>query len=137
MRILSGSLALLLMGSAAWAADDADRSAARATITQQIEAFKANDPATAYAQAAPQIQAMFTSPEMFLAMVEQGYKPVLHPRSYSFDKVEATEDGLAQELTLQDEAGTDWQALYLLQKQADGRWLITGCTLKKAPGDKA
>lgn len=138
MRILVGLLSLLMMDSLACAADETDRSAARATIERQLEAFKKKDSATAYAQAAPQIQNMFTSPETFLAMVEQGYPPVLAPRSYSFDAVEDAGEGeLAQGLKLQDENGVDWVALYSLQKQADGQWRITGCSLKKAPGSNA
>ncbi len=131
-------LVSLLAGSVAFAAGDADRSAVRATIERQIEAFKKNDSATAYAQAAPQVQNLFASPETFIAMVEKGYKPVLRPRRYSFDAVEESgEDEIAQGVSLQDEDGIDWIALYTLQKQVDGQWRITGCTLRKAPGDNA
>lgn len=138
MRTVVVVLSLLLTSSWVHAADEAAHKAARATIERQIEAFRKNDPATAYAQAAPAIQNLFPSAETFIAMVEQGYKPVLRPRSYSFAGVEdAGEDEIAQGLTLQDEEGVDWVALYSLQKQADGEWRITGCTLRKAPGDNA
>ena len=131
-------LSLILTSSWAWALDETDHKSARATIERQIEAFKKNDAATAYAQAAPAIQNMFPSAETFIAMVEQGYKPVLRPRSYSFDAVEdAGEDEIAQGVKLQDEDGADWVALYSLQKQSDGAWRITGCTLRKAPGNNA
>lgn len=138
MRTLLACFAFLSTVSCAFALDDAERTAARATIERQIEAFKKNDSATAYAQAAPQIQNLFPSAETFFAMVEKGYKPVLRPRRYSFDAVEDSgEDEIAQGMSLQDEDGVDWVALYLLQKQADGQWRITGCHLKKAPGDNA
>lgn len=138
MRTLVVCLLVLFTSSFARATDESDRRAARATIERQIEAFKKNDPATAYAQAAPQIQSMFTSPETFLAMVEQGYPPVLRPRSYSFGAVEDSgDDEIAQGLNLQDDNGVDWVALYSLQKQADGQWRITGCSLRKAPGSNA
>ena len=131
-------LSLILTSSWAWALDETDHKSARATIERQIEAFKKNDAATAYAQAAPAIQNMFPSAETFIAMVEQGYKPVLRPRSYSFDAVEdAGDDEIAQGVKLQDEDGADWVALYSLQKQSDGAWRITGCTLRKAPGTSA
>ncbi len=137
MRSALACFALLLTGSSALAIDEADRSAARATIDRQIEAFRKNDPATAYAQAAPQIQTLFPSPEAFIAMVEQGYKPVLRPRRYSFEGEQDTGDeDIAQGVALQDEAGEDWVALYALQKQPDGQWRITGCTLRKAPGSR-
>lgn len=132
------ALLLCLAASSVPAADAADRAAARATIERQIEAFRRNDSATAYAQAAPAIQNLFPSPETFIAMVEKGYAPVLRPRSYSFDAVEdAGPDEIAQGVRLQDENGIDWVALYALQKQPDGQWRITGCHLRKAPGDSA
>ncbi len=138
MRAVVTVLTLLLSATAAASMDEADRKAARSTIERQIEAFRRNDSATAYAQAAPQLQSQFSSVETFIAMVEKGYAPVLRPRRYSFEKAEdAGDDEIAQGLSLQDENGTDWVALYLLQKQGDGEWHITGCHLKKAPGTSA
>ncbi len=68
----------------------------------------------------------------------EGLRPVLRPRSYRFETAEETaEDEIAQGVSLQDEAGIDWVALYTLQRQVDGQWRITGCQLKKAPGDAA
>lgn len=124
-----------LIATDARAADEAARDAARATVERQIEAFRRDDAATAYAQAAPQIQSLFPSPENFLAMVRQGYGAVYRARRFSVDRIEdAGDDGLALGVTIQDEAGADWAALYSLQKQPDGAWRITGCRLVKAPG---
>lgn len=117
-------------------ADEAARMAAQATIERQIEAFRRNDSGAAYAEAAPQIRNLFPSPDTFIAMVEKGYAPVLRPRSYRFETAKETaEDEIAQGVSLQDEAGIDWVALYTLQRQVDGQWRITGCQLKKAPGE--
>ena len=135
MRAAILLLTLGLTWSAAHAADEAGRKAARATVTRQIEAFRKDDAATAYAQAAPAIQGMFPSPDTFLAMVRQGYAAVYRARSYSVDRVEDVDaNGVALGVKLQDEAGIDWVALYTLEKQSDGAWRITGCQLKKAPG---
>ncbi|MEE7459272.1 DUF4864 domain-containing protein [Methylorubrum populi] len=136
MRTVASLLLLILMGASA-RADDAARTAARATIERQIDAFRRNDSAAAYAEAAPQVRSLFSSAETFIAMVEKGYAPVLRPRSYRFETArETAEDEIAQGLSLQDEAGLDWVALYTLQRQVDGQWRITGCHLKKAPGEK-
>ncbi len=136
MRTVASLLFLVLTGSAAQS-DDAARGAARATIERQIDAFRRNDSAAAYAEAAPQVRSLFSSAETFIAMVEKGYAPVLRPRSYRFETArETAEDEIAQGLSLQDEAGLDWVALYTLQRQVDGQWRITGCHLKKAPGEK-
>lgn len=116
-------------------ADAAARDAARATVERQIEAFRRDDAATAYAQAAPQIRRLFPSPETFIAMVRQGYGAVYRARRFSVDRIEdAGEDGLALGVSIQDEVGTDWAALYSLERQPDGAWAITGCRLVKAPG---
>ncbi|WP_019905333.1 DUF4864 domain-containing protein [Methylobacterium sp. 77] len=122
----------------AHAADEAAKSEARATVERQIEAFRKDDAATAYAQAAPAIQGMFASPDTFIEMVRKGYAAVYRARSFSIDRVE--EDGeneLALGVKLQDENGVDWMALYSLQKQTDGAWRISGCRLVKAPGSAA
>ncbi len=140
MRTVAGLLFLLLTGAAAQADDaarDTARKAARAAIERQIDAFRRNDAAGAYAEAAPQIRNRFPSAETFIAMVAKGYAPVLRPRSYRFETAQETaDDEIAQGVSLQDEAGLDWVALYTLQRQADGQWRITGCQLKKAPGER-
>lgn len=137
MRAILFGLGLLVAGPA-WATDDAGRDAARATVERQIEAFRRDDAVTAYAQAAPAIQTLFPSPDTFLAMVRQGYAAIYRARRYSVDRIEeAGDDGLALGVTLQDEAGADWAALYSLEKQPDGAWRITGCRLVKAPGSNA
>jgi hypothetical protein len=135
MRAAILFLALGLTQGAAHAADEAGREAARATVARQIEAFRTDDAATAYAQAAPAIQGMFPSPDTFLAMVRKGYAAVYRARTFRVDRVEDVgTDGVALGATVQDEAGADWLALYTLEKQSDGAWRITGCQLTKAPG---
>jgi hypothetical protein len=140
MRTIASLLILVLAGLAARADDasrDTARRAARATIERQIDAFRRNDAVGAYAEAAPQIRNLFPSAETFIAMVAKGYAPVLRPRSYRFETAQETaEDEIAQGVSLQDEAGLDWVALYTLQRQVDGQWRITGCQLKKAPGER-
>ena len=140
MRTVASLLILALAGLAARADDasrDTARRAARATIERQIDAFRRNDAVGAYAEAAPQIRNLFPSAETFIAMVAKGYAPVLRPRSYRFETAQETaEDEIAQGVSLQDEAGLDWVALYTLQRQVDGQWRITGCQLKKAPGER-
>jgi hypothetical protein len=135
MRAAILFLALGLTQGAAHAADEAGREAARATVARQIEAFRTDDAATAYAQAAPAIQGMFPSPDTFLAMVRKGYAAVYRARTFRVDRVEDVgTNGVALGATVQDEAGADWLALYTLEKQPDGAWRITGCQLTKAPG---
>lgn len=127
-------VAALLAAPAAQSLDDADRAATRAAIERQIEAFRRDDAAGAYAFAAPAIQRMFPSEERFLDMVRQGYPPVYRPRSYEFGLVRETETGLDQLVGIQDAEGVDWDAVYSLERQPDRSWKISGCRLVKRPG---
>ena len=124
--------ALLLTGSAAFAFDDAERREAQGIVRAQVDAFSHDDAATAFSYAAPSIQGMFPSPEMFLAMVANAYAPVYRHRSFEFG--DARDDGttLAQKARIVDAGGVPWDALYTLEKQSDGSWKITGCVLLKA-----
>lgn len=138
MRAVLALLAVGFLAGPAVAADEAARSQARAAVERQIEAFRKDDAATAYAQAAPSIQTMFPSPDTFIAMVKKGYSPVYRARRFSVDRIEdAGDDRMALGVTLQDEDGVDWMALYTLEKQSDGAWRINGCQLVKAPGSNA
>ncbi|GJD45392.1 hypothetical protein AFCDBAGC_3264 [Methylobacterium cerastii] len=122
----------------AHAADDGARDAARATITRQAEALVRDDATTAYAQAAPSIQGMFPTADVFLGMVRNSYRPVYRHRSFVFGKLLDLGDGaLSQDVAIQDEDGIDWTAVYSLERGADGQWRISGCRLMKAEGTNA
>lgn len=133
MRIV---LALLLSfwiyGSAA-AQSDADRVAIQSTIEGQLQAFLADDAATAYSFAAPGIKAMFPTKEIFMEMVRQGYRPVYRPRSYSFGELKVGAAGPEQLVDIVDANGDYWTAHYTLAL-VDGEWRITGCYLEEKPG---
>ena len=119
----------------ALALDDGAREAARATITRQAEALSRDDASTAYAQASPAIQGMFPTPEVFLGMVRNGYRPVYRHRTFVFGQArDVGEAGLSQDVAIQDEDGTDWTAEYSLERGPDGQWRISGCRLVKAEG---
>ncbi len=138
MRTLVALMTLLAVGQGALAAGSDDREAARAVILRQQDAFRHDDAAMAYAQAAPAIRSIFSSPETFIGMVRQGYAAIYRNRRFEFGTDEALPDGsLAQGVRIQDQDGTDWEALYTLERDGDGAWRITGCRLRKAPGSSA
>jgi hypothetical protein len=130
-------LGLLLAAGPAVALDEADRAGARAAISGQIEAFRRDDAAGAYAFAAPGIRQIFPSEDGFLAMVRRAYPPVYRPRRFAFGAIEEAAGGIVQRVEIQDEAGRDWIARYTLERGADGAYAITGCTLEEAPGESA
>ncbi|TVR10492.1 MAG: DUF4864 domain-containing protein [Salinarimonadaceae bacterium] len=112
----------------------ADRAEIAAAISGQLDAFRADDASRAYGFAAPVIQRMFPDEGSFMAMVRQGYPPVYRARSHSFGELRPEGSGFAQEVFIRDGTGEEWIAVYSLERQEDGRWLISGCRLTRRPG---
>ncbi|KAB1073069.1 DUF4864 domain-containing protein [Methylobacterium planeticum] len=135
MRAVLALLALVAWALPARALDDPAREAARAAITRQVEALGRDDAESAFALAAPSIQALFPTPDVFIGMVRSNYTPIYRHRSFVFGEArETAENGLSQDVAIQDAYGVDWSAAYSLERQADGSWRITGCRLSKSPG---
>lgn len=128
-------LVLAVLALPALAADEGAREAARAAISRQVEALGRDDAPAAYALAAPSIQALFPTPDVFIGMVRTNYGAIYRHRRFVFGEARAEgENVLSQEVAIQDSYGVDWKAAYSLQRQADGEWRITGCRLTKEPG---
>jgi hypothetical protein len=134
LALLGGVLVSSAVHHPAGAVEAADRQTLREIIERQIDAFRRDDAAGAYAFAAPAIQRLFASEERFMAMVRQGYKPVYRQRSLSFGEGRDTPGGPVQTVRIQDEEGVDWLAVYTFERQPDGSWRIAGCVLLKEPG---
>lgn len=138
MRALLALTLVLGLCGPATAFDDADRAAVQTAIEQQLDAFLSDDGAAAYSFAAPNITGSFPSPEVFMEMVRQGYKPVYRSMSHEFGALEETPGGaLRQTVDIVDAAGEFWTAVYTFERQPDGAWKITGCYLVKKPGEVA
>jgi len=114
-------------------ADEAGTQAAQSSIDAQLKAFIADDNATAYSYAAPNVKKIFPTLDVFMGMVTGAYKPVQKPQSYSFGRTQWTSaTTLAQEVLLVGPDGKDYVALYTLELQPDGIYRITGVSLKEA-----
>lgn len=112
-------------------AGDAEIKAAQTVIDSQLKAFIANDGATAYSFAAPNVKQIFPTVDIFMNMVTNGYAPVRKPQSYSFGRVEQTAPGsIVQQVLIVGPDGKDYEAVYTLQQQPDGSFKITGCSLR-------
>lgn len=111
-------------------AGDAEVAAARAAVDGQLKAFLADDLVGAYAFAAPGIQRLFPTVQSFTAMVENGYAPVRRPRSYAFGMAREEGGTITQQVLLVGPDGKDYEAVYTLERQPDGGFLITGCSLR-------
>ena len=114
----------------------ADAAAIRTVIERQIEAFRQDDGGEAFGYASPDIQAMFGSPDNFMAMVRTAYGAVYRPRHVEFKDLTWRGGQIVQPVLLIGPDGVPVLALYKMQLQADGTWRIDGCSLA-ALSDKA
>jgi hypothetical protein len=121
---------LLSFAGPALAADDV--ATAQGVISSQAEAFSRNDAATAYSYAAPAIREMFPQADIFMYMVQNSYAPVYRHKSFEFGEARVADGKVAQRVHIVDANGEAWEALYTLEREADGSLKIIGCVLLKA-----
>ena len=107
-----------------------DRAAVQDVIRRQMDAFRRDDAAAAFAFASPSIRSQFGSdPDVFMEMVRRGYAPVYHPRTTSFGRTEREAGRLVQHVLVTGPDGGGREALYFMEQQPDGSWRIAGCVL--------
>ncbi|KIT17672.1 DUF4864 domain-containing protein [Jannaschia aquimarina] len=123
MRAILTAFSLVLVSPAA-----ADEVAIQGTIDSQIEAFRADDFATAFTFAAPGIRSIFRTPGNFGTMVQQGYPMVWRPAEVEY--LGARDIGAAweQEVLITDGSGRLHKLLYRMIETPDG-WRIAGVQL--------
>ncbi len=135
MRILAFFLVIgSLMMTSSLAEDNL--SSARGVIEQQIVAFLNDDVDSAYSFATPGVQKVFPEPQRFFDMVKRNYAPVYRPGNYAFGRALSETDGatIAQELLITGPKGKNWRAVYVLERQEDGKYRINGVRLSKLKG---
>lgn len=103
-------------------------------IQGQLKAFAAGNRDLAYSYAAPSIQRMFPSPDVFMNMVAQGYGALIAPQSYQFESFQENDGRAVQMVRLTAADGTAWKAYYMMQQMEDGSWRIAGCQMEQLPG---
>ena len=136
MNRIAGVLVAVLIAALSFAAParaetigDADRAAIQSLITGQIQAFQHDDSTAAYGYASPTIKSMFHGPDDFMAMVQSGYLPVYRPRSVTMGPLIDSDMGPLQKVFVTGPDGKNYIAVYSMQRQPDGSWLINGCSL--------
>jgi chlorite dismutase len=134
MRRLVACCAFLLFASfAAAQGPGKDELEIRDVISRQLDAFKRDDAAAAFALATEGIRAQFGTPENFMLMVRASYPAVYRHSSVRFEKIGLVAGITTQAVTLTDNEGRAWLALYPMQREKEG-WRINGCQLVRAPG---
>jgi Domain of unknown function (DUF4864) len=102
------------------------------TIQNQLNAFQADDFATAFTFASPMIKGIFGSAENFGAMVSQGYPMVYRPSAVKMLELREVAGNLWQRVMITDEAGRTHLLDYQMIETADG-WQINAVQLLQAP----
>ena len=109
--------------------------AVKRTVQSQLAAFAADDAHLAFSFAAPAIQKLFKTPDNFMTMVQQTYPVVYRPSNILFLKAKVLDSVVVQPVRFWDQGGEVWLAAYNLERQANGRWLITACVLMRDKSD--
>jgi Domain of unknown function (DUF4864) len=125
--VLASVLALPAM------ADEVRNPAIEATIQGQITAFLAEDMATAFKFAAPNIKTIFGTAENFGAMVKQGYPMVYHPSAVRMLDLRRVAGNLWQRVMVTDDAGRTHMLDYQMLETPEG-WQINGVQLLPEAG---
>ncbi len=122
-----GLVAALVLAAPAAAQEDA----IRGVIGAQVEAFRADDFATAFTYASPAIKEIFRTPERFGAMVRQGYPMVHRPREVRFLELRTVGGNLWQRVMMTDAQGRVHLLDYMMIETPDG-WQINAVQLLPA-----
>jgi hypothetical protein len=117
--------------------DSADPLIIQGIIASQIDAFRNDDAAAAYSFAAPQIKAMFPTPDIFMEMVRTGYRQVYRPQSFVFDPLRRENGQWLQPVRLIGPDGRPVVATYIMERQPDGEWKIAGVYLLQGSDQSA
>jgi len=131
MRALVLLVAVLISLPVIARADD-NVAAGQTVIRSREQAFSHDDAATAYSFAAPGIQSQYPAPDIFMAMVRNGYTPVYRHRRFEFGEAKIVNGQIVQAVEIVDADGGAWEAIYTLEPQPDGSLKISSCVLTKA-----
>ena len=122
-----------LLSALPLAADEAGNPDIQAVITHQLDAFQADDFATAFGYASPMIQGIFGNSDNFGAMVQQGYPMVWRPGDVQMLELRTMGGAWWQRVRITDQAGHGHVLEYQMIETPDG-WLINGVRLLPEPG---
>lgn len=136
MRVFM-AMAMMLMALVAPVVAQDDTTPWQATVTGQIEAFRAQDGAAALTFAGQAFRTQFDGqPEAFYAAIlASGYQPIVDSRSHSFGEFNRVSDTAV--LQVVKFVGPDqglYEALYQLADEPDEGWRVQGVALRREAG---
>jgi hypothetical protein len=107
----------------------ADWTAIKQAIAEQRSALKAGDAVKAFGYASPGIRNQFGDAATFIGMVRAAYSALLTARYAEFLDGAVIEGTVIQPLRLIDNDNTVRVALYIMERQDNGTWRISGCRI--------
>jgi hypothetical protein len=128
--ILLGSVGQAAAAGPATAIPSQDRAAIRHVIASQIKAFEQDNGSAAFGLSTPQLRARFQNAGNFMRMVRKNYGAVYRPSQVSFGALDVLDDGTkVQHVLVVDGDGKTHEALYVMEREQDGKWLVAGVFL--------
>lgn len=118
-------LAIMAMAAGPVMAQELPSDPAQSVIQQQLNAFQADDFATAFTYASPMIKRLFGAPERFEAMVKSGFPMVWRPGEVTFLGQEPFGGGLRQLVMIKDSNARLHFLRYEMLQSSEG-WQING-----------
>ena len=136
MRVIF-ALAMLLLALAIPALAQTDEAPWQASVTGQIEAFRAGDGETALSFAGAGFRTQFAEqPEAFVAAIAaSGYAAIVQSRSHSFGEFNKVSDtSVLQVVKFVGPNQSLYEAMYQLTDEPDEGWRVQGVALRKQAG---
>ncbi|RLJ51672.1 uncharacterized protein DUF4864 [Litoreibacter meonggei] len=130
MRVLLAIVAAVFVAGSAMAEEPS--AGIENTIQSQVDAFLAEDTATAFSYASPNLKRLFGTPERFGTMVQSGYPMVWAPAEVRFLELRRQGELLFQKVLFVDKNGAPHVLEYKMMQTAQG-WVIDGVQYLVAP----
>lgn len=125
-------VALVALKIATPVAAQENSGAIQGVITQQIEAFRQDDFATAFSFASPMIKGIFGNPDRFGLMVRNGFPMVWRNTDVQFRDLKGEGTLYLQKVLVKDAKGVFHVLEYQMIETLDG-WQINGVSLLEKP----
>lgn len=99
------------------------------TIATQLAAFAEDDAEGAFETATPAVREAMGTSTRFLALVRGAYPMVYRPHTVKFHKPRQHDGSVLQLAEITDRNSKSWLAIFVLERQPDASWRISGCAV--------
>ena len=105
----------------------------RKVILAQVQAMADNDAERMFETTTPRVRAAVGSSGRFLSMMLGAYPMVYQPSAMNFHPPHRKSDGAFQLVEIMDRDDHSWLAVFILERQPDASWRISGCAVTENP----